>query len=164
MEDVTFKINLTSPHQVKWVVYSLHDDTGAMQFMGICQWRSLMSVPDARKHPMFAEVFGEAEDVWMKIHKTLNSKPECQIWMNRYMRDKPRPFMMQYRSAMRGKVAVRCIETGEHFESITDCATAHGLSSSALSNHLSGNPSYKSVGGRTYEHLTQGNGHAIAQR
>ena len=160
MENVVFKIDVRNPRPSQWLVYSLHDNAGVMQFMGSCQIKNIMSIPDAKKHPMFSEIFPGDVEVTVKIHKMMEVKSDCTLWVNRYLFDNPRPFMMQFRASYQGRIALRCLETGEEFESLTECSTSHGISASALSNHLNGSQSYLTVGGRTYQHLKQRSPHA----
>jgi len=155
MKNAIFTVKVEREKSPHWAVYSLHDTDGVVQFLGVTQFKSLMSIPDARKHPMFLKIFGASEEITGQVQQVAQTKQECIVWVNRYLEQNPRPFMMQYRTSRSGRVAVKCLETGEAFESITECADAHGLSQSALSNHLNGNSSYLTVGGRTYEHLTQ---------
>jgi hypothetical protein len=49
------------------------------------------------------------------------------------------------------KRRVRCVDTGEEFESMTKAATAHNISTNGLSLHLRGVQS--NVGGKRYEYV-----------
>jgi hypothetical protein len=49
------------------------------------------------------------------------------------------------------RVKIRCVDTGEIFENLTEAAKAIGCGKSALSNHLSGR--YPHVRGKKYERL-----------
>lgn len=49
--------------------------------------------------------------------------------------------------------AVRCIETGETFETLTSVAAAFDCDISALSRHLSGRKGFRTVAGHTFERI-----------
>jgi hypothetical protein len=51
------------------------------------------------------------------------------------------------------KRPIRCIDTGEVFQSLTQTAKAHGISTNGLSLHLRGIQS--NVGGKKYEYTSQ---------
>lgn len=51
------------------------------------------------------------------------------------------------------KKPIKCIETGQIFDSIKDCITQTGAQRSSLSRHLHHHPNYKSVLGKHYEFL-----------
>ena len=115
-----------------------------------------MYIPDAVKHNMFSKIFGEKKEITVKIQEQFYTKADCISWINNYLyvnRDAPRPIMMQYQATRQNKVRVYCNETGEEFESLTECATKHGLSRSALSNHCNNVPGYNTVNGFTYRYL-----------
>jgi len=153
MEGTVFYIDLKEKKPTDWVVYTLHDSKGEMQWIGECHLKSLMYIPDARKHAMFGKVFHIDNPVQVKIQKLFTNKTDCIVWKNRFLTTIPRPFMMSYQATYRSKVRLRCVETGEEFDSITECAEKHGVSASAVSNNLSGNPSYLTVKGLSYEYL-----------
>ena len=155
MEGTTFLLDVKNTQKLNWVVYGLYDGKGMPQFFGCCPFKLIQSVPDARKHNMFSTIFPGDKLVLTKIHKMVENKTQGNVWINNHIRTLPaRPFMMQYASTYCNKVRVHCITTGEEFTSITECAREHGVTQSALSNHCAGNPSYATVGGRTYEYLT----------
>jgi len=51
--------------------------------------------------------------------------------------------------------AIRCVETGESWESAAECAKAHDLTYGALLRHLSGDKSFNSVKGKTYRKVEE---------
>ena len=154
MKGTVFTIDLNDVSASNWVVYSLYDTAGALQYIGHTHFKNLLSIPDARTHSMFSKIFLKDVPVTVRINEIYKTKGECILYVNRYLSKNPRPFMMKYIAAYRNKVKVKCIETGEEFESITECSAKQGVSASALSNHLIGNPSYLTVKGLTYEYLT----------
>lgn len=54
---------------------------------------------------------------------------------------------------MRGKKKVKCIETGEVFESVNAVCTACGISTGVMYPHLRGLPGHRTVRGRTYVYM-----------
>ena len=147
-----FSIDLNQSDRPTWLVYSLRDCYGVMQYVGVCQFANLLCIPDARKHPLFAKFFPEASIVTVEILEMSNTRQKCNLWRANYLLRKPRPPMLQYFGSYRGRVAVKCIETNEVFYSLTECATAHGVSASNLSKHLKGDHCYRFVGGRQYKY------------
>lgn len=153
MENVIFKVKFNQGPQTSWVVYSVHSQAGDMYFMGVCNISSVMNIPDARKHPRFASFFQDVEELTVKIHQTFRTKPDANMWRVWYLSNThPRPIMMRYLSSYRGKVAVKCLDTGEVFESLKECASAHGINASNLCKHINGDNYHQTVGGRRYEY------------
>lgn len=56
-------------------------------------------------------------------------------------------------STQSSKRKIRCIETGEEFESIASASRKKGLSNPQLSNHLKRTKGFKTVKGHTYEYM-----------
>lgn len=153
LEGVTFYIDFTLPKQPHWCVYSLHDREGKTQFIGYSALGTMMNVPDARKHPMFNEMIGNAGGAVLKIHKMFYTNIQARVYVNRWMSENGRPLMQQYFGNIKNRVPIMCVETGEEFQSITEAADKHGVSKGAISNHINGDPSHRTVHGRTYKRI-----------
>lgn len=51
------------------------------------------------------------------------------------------------------RIPIRCMETGEEFESIIECSRQLGLSNSSLSKHLNGDKAHSRVCGLHFERI-----------
>jgi hypothetical protein len=68
-----------------------------------------------------------------------------------------RPMMLQFGNTLtRRAQPVMCDQTGEIWPSARAAATAHGLTPSALSNHLARKAGFATVRGKTYKYGPQG--------
>lgn len=141
------------PHAANksWVVYRLFDADGIVQYIGHCRLSQMTSFPDARGHVMFAKVFPAGANLTLEVLSIYVDRLSAKNAIWDYFKDNPRPLMNNMGVWQGGSVAVRCVETGEVFDSIHQCAKAHGLTTNALSRHLAGKIGFKSVKGKTYE-------------
>lgn len=123
----------------QWVVYGIQDAmTLTVLYIGSCELRKLMTLPDWNGNPeqsITLSVLG----TFPTSYEARNFQYEC-VKVNdltKTMREN------RYRF-------VRCVETGEIFKTMAECAKAHELSQSNLANHLLGKAGYKSVKGKHY--------------
>ena len=152
MKYISIPVDLTKRVQPLWLAYRLHRLPGLAPYMGVCRISEMMNIPDAKKHPMFARFFPDCSEAEIELLGMFESKRDALIWRNKFLGTHGNLPMNGYFASYRGKVAVRCVDTDEVFETITECAQAHGISASNLSKHLKGHPNYRAVGGRKYEY------------
>ncbi len=150
MVNFTFTIE---PDQMAraWVVYKLKDAAGAVQFVGHCRLSQIAGVPDARANNYFRAIFPPGRPMTVEVINILYARHHAQNELWKYLRENGRPFMLAHGTHQSLKsVPVVCEQTGEKFASIQDACKAHGLTPSALSNHLAQRAGYQSVKGKTY--------------
>lgn len=131
-----------SPNQLRDlnVFYTLSDSVGVIQFIGVDKWEELLQLKTVRKKRNFPDVFTpDLPTTITVIH--YGSADECHAMELDYLRRNPWPPLCSY---------CVCNDTSQQFTSVAEAAKAHGLSGSALYNHLNNRPGYASVKGRTY--------------
>lgn len=149
MQPLLLKFNtLVNPNEVvkQWVVYSVRDiQTAKMIFVGTSKITQLFNFADFRKldnYNMDDSYIIMIEDIVDNIGLAERSAATIRIKNN--VRIYP-----QLRST-----PVRCVDTGETFNSLVDACQTHGLTQSHLSNHLNRKPGFKTVKGKIYEKIT----------
>lgn len=135
-----------------FVVYTLHDRAGAIQFIGISKFTSVLATPDARANPLFNSVFPQGSVMTIKIIMSFQKKTEAQNYLFKWMQSQTeRPFMMKYGARMARSKPVRCIETGELYPSVSEASRLHGITQPFMSNHLRRRTGFERVRGKTFE-------------
>lgn len=134
-----------------WVFYRLFDAAGTIQYVGHCRFSQLSALPDARAHELFRAIFPPGRPMTIEVLNIAPGRTAAQNLMWQYMQQHGRPFMLSHgvRPGMKGS-PLTCNETGEKFFTIVEACRAHGISQSALSNHLAHKPGYATVKGKTY--------------
>lgn len=133
-----------------WCLYHHHDVDDVLSYIGVCKLIELFQCPDARQNSEWIRRFGDNEAVVIKLQMTSTDEILCNNARFRQVQElKPICNMIGY-SYHGAKMKITCIETGETFASISECARVHCLTQSALSNHLNNKPGHKSVKGKTY--------------
>lgn len=129
-------------------------------YVGDCPFSKFAKLIDARRQPKLIELFqhDEALKAGLKVtilgivkgeERAFNLRETFRVGL------RPR-YDWLHESAVvkerrkRETRPVRCIETGEEYESAAECARELGISPSNLSNHL--NKVLKRVGGYTFEY------------
>lgn len=135
-----------------WAVYTLHDSAGTFQFIGTCRLAQISSTPDARANKFFQHIF---PDGWPMTLTLLSVHPSRKHGLNevwKHIQVHGRPFMLAHGTTFQRGIPVVCNETGEKFTNSRAAAFAHGLTTSALSNHLARKPGHMTVRGKTYKY------------
>ena len=148
------QINFTiDPDQLPraWAVYRLRDASGTVQYVGHCRMSQLAALPDARANPFFRAVFPPGRPLTVEVLSIEPHRIAAQNGLWRYIQQHGRPFMIAHgvRPSLKGSPVV-CDQTGEKFATIKAACDAHGVSQSALSNHLANRPGYATVKNKTY--------------
>lgn len=137
--------------QTAMCVYS-HMIDGSLVWVGICPVRDAYSAPDARNNSEWIKMTVNDTPVTVTVLHASENVNDCINFRYRMFKEQGVPVCNAkgtfYSNVL---INVRCIETGEIFESQADCARTLGLNKSQLCNHLNRLPGYKSVKGRTFE-------------
>ena len=135
-----------TPNEIKkaWCVYTIHDAmTAKIKYAGYGMLRDIfkMRIDAALDEPVI-----------LRVNDLYNSKIGARCGYIAYINAHGVPegglIMRKARNA-----AIECIETGETWNSAKACVKSCNISQSALSNHLNGHPSYKSVKNLTYRRV-----------
>ncbi len=148
------KINLTiEPDQLyrAWIVYTLKDAHGTIQYVGHCRLSQLSGLPDARANSLFRYIFPPGRPLTVDMVHIGVRATDARNFMWQWIQEHGRPFMLLQgiRAGQRG-VPLVCNETGEVFDTISAACEAHGVAQSAISNHLANRPGFATVKGKTY--------------
>lgn len=135
-----------------YVTYYLRDAVGVIQFVGHCKFNQLLAIPDARKNPMFLEVFGNKDSMMMiEIVEFYDKKHEANNAVWDYLKScEKRPFLNNLSSRI-GYTKVTCLDTGEVFDSVSDAAQHAGVSQPFMTSHLKRNQNVQHVRGKVYD-------------
>lgn len=129
----------------RWVVYGLFDvSTNQPVFVGCLKLTSLFTLSDARA----ALILNPDTETIVMLLDTFDSRADAMVCQAKHLQRLGLTITPRSRAK-----AVRCVTTGETFASAQDAVNAHGLSYSALSNHLNRRAGYITVKGKTYERI-----------
>lgn len=129
----------------QWAVYTLQD-AGSFEIVHVGHIRLsiLLTMADARDNPRvdfsrlyIMNVIGIEENPGLALRAALAKIRELNLPIH------PKP-----RSSI-----VYCVTTGEKFNSLTEVVRAHGVTQSALSNHLNNKPGFNTVKGKVYKKM-----------
>lgn len=137
--------------QTAMCVYS-HALAGQVIYIGICTVRDAYSAPDARNNTEWVKMTANHEPITVNVLFASENANDCINYRYKLFKDQTMPICNAKGQYFAGvKLHVRCIETGEIFESQAHCARTLGLNKSQLCNHLNRLPGFKTVKGRTFE-------------
>lgn len=143
------KFNPSHYQMNPFVVYTLEDELGTIQWIGICKYIQLLNVPDARKNPLFHAVFGPDAEAICKILGLFERRHEARNFMFEWMHTNPVPFMMATGWRINNSFQfIKCDQTGTVYPSVTHAANAHGVTQPYISRHLRGDPGCCTINGR----------------
>lgn len=138
------------------VLYYLKTPDGVTRFAGVDRLANFQSLGAARRIPAFGQMFPNDALIRIEIAH-IGTHVECRNTMFYVFKMFGIPELNKsgagYTSGAGVSVAIICEQTGEQFNSMTECALALGLSSSALSNHLNRKPGHNTVKGRTFRRV-----------
>lgn len=130
-------------------VYTLEEQTGAIQWVGISKFIHLLNTPDARKNALFETVFPSGSDIHLTLLATFERKVDAQNYMYAWLQEHPLPFMMSAgRRILNTKTALRCVETGQMFTTLTQAARHFNVTQPYISKHLRGDEGCSLISGR----------------
>ena len=148
--------------QALWASYVIVDSFGNPYEICFSKFENILNFPKEVKirenGESFVFVISTDEDmykVWNRTKTYLtengwNKKP-CDSSASHNMENLFHARWLKTQKPTHGKSrAVRCNETGERFESVTECVKDHELNYPQLSKHLQGMRGYRTVKGRTY--------------
>ena len=141
-------VNLATPEEMSsaWCMYTLLDkETAKTVYVGHCLLSEVFNMPDARLTPSF----DEGKPVILRVGIIALDKIDVKTAAQEILNKDGTPPWNRAALCTRNS-AIKCIDTGEVFASVKEAVKAHGLTQSALSNHLNGKKGYKQVKGRTY--------------
>jgi len=138
-----------------WAVYS-HSINGAVQFIGISKLKDVFTLTDARANLTWLEMFGDPQqEITITINMVSMVRREVAAERARLVKLLRPSCNLAGSYVPRTAYVIVCNETGETFDNAKQAAEAHGITTSALSNHLNRKPTFRTVGGRTYERVRE---------
>lgn len=129
----------------QWAVYTLQDTvTFEIVHVGHIRLSQLFTYADARDNPRvnferfyITDVFEITDNAGLALRSALAKIRELNL-----------PVLPKPRAA-----TIQCVTTGEIFQSSVEVVKAHGVTQSALSNHLNNKPGFNSVKGKVYKKI-----------
>lgn len=137
-----------------YAVYIHRDADKTIQYIGCCKLHLLFESPDARGNAQWLQMFGNSRaPMEIEVVSLSNNIKEAYSEQRRLILlydpiCNRRGFWRDVRH-----MRIRCVETGEVFDTIVQLSAAHSVTASAISNHLRMKRGFNTVGGRTYERI-----------
>lgn len=135
-----------------YAIYSHADINGQIKYIGVCPLSELFQMTDATANSLWHDHFGtplttlEIRVIALTASETEAYREQMRLINVHSPVCNRKGFYIDAK-----KQRVECIETGELFENAAAAARAHGVSHSALTNHLNRRAGHKTVKGRTYK-------------
>ena len=134
-----------------YAVYSCLDENETVRYVGVSPLSELFTLRDAYSNTEFANTFNrQITTLEIRVDVLTATEKEAYIEQRRLIGVHNPTCNRHGYHVETNKQGVTCNETGEHWKSAQEAATAHGLTYSALINHLNRKPGFKTVKGRTY--------------
>lgn len=148
--DIRLIATITDIQQM-YAIYMHRDADETVQYIGITPLADLFSLTDARCNSMWVDTFAQPlTTVEIDVIALTNSEREAFAEQRRQIAIHQPPMNIKGYYVAPNRQNIICNETGEIFRTTRECALAHGLSQSALTNHLNGKIGHRTVKGRTY--------------
>lgn len=136
-------IGIPNEMSKQWAVYTLQDaTTWEFVHVGHIRLTQLFTLADSHDNPRVSpdrfyivEVFDICDNAGLALRSAMTKIRDLEI----AVLPKPR------------STTIKCVTTGETFQSAIEVVRAHGVTQSALSNHLNNKPGFNSVKGRVYK-------------
>jgi hypothetical protein len=147
----TINMITTSQDLMKtWGVYTIYNETcDKLLYIGIEKMTQIFTISQARGNPFFSQVIGNHPFVLL-ITDIMPNKIAAMNKYGEHIRRLGMPDMIRNHSLHKG---VQCINTGDTFRNITECAQAMGIDQGALSRHLRGVAGHNTIKGNMYRRI-----------
>lgn len=134
-----------------WVVYEVRrEGKPQVQFVGISEFLNVAKVYQLISNPHF-----DKRQTWIISSVSYhNSKLAAYMAQGQHIQQLGSMPPLNRMLHMSRAGLVVCNETGEVFKNGSECAKAHNIAASRLSNHLNGRAGYRHIAGRTYRRAT----------
>lgn len=147
------RVNLTSLRENQWVLFTVRNSDGIIQFVGIDRFQQACGLMKCTRRGVMSEFFdmnGDVEVTFLSMHR---ERKDAQVALLRWKQINPIPPMMRTPEYLIDdkKRAVRCVETGEIFPSQQVLADSIGISRSYVSQHMRRINYANTIRGKHYE-------------
>lgn len=152
-------IAVTNNIRLMYAVYMCKDISNVVQYVGIAPLSDLLTLEDAFCNSEFTEIFGQPNTPIELIceHITEDEKEAREQQRILITMHNPHCNRKGYYIHTKNQY-VKCNETGETFRNTVEATKHHGVTYSALYNHLKRKPGHKTVKGRTYSYTIKWKG------
>lgn len=138
-------IGIPNEMSKQWAVYTLQDaTTWEFVHVGHIRLTQLFTLADSHDNPRVSpdrfyivDVFEICENSGLALRSAMAKIRDLEI-----------PVLPKPRTT-----SIKCVTTGEVFQSAIEVVRAHGVTQSALSNHLNNKPGFNSVKKRVYKKI-----------
>lgn len=132
-----------------WVIYSIfHWKTAKVVYVGMCKMNVLFALPDFQG--LNTDTILENDAFSLKIINISDDKKEALKLHVNAIREHGVPDLNKYGHYKKRRSRIQCVETGEIWNTIQECARVQGIDPGALSRHLRALPGHVTVRGMTY--------------
>lgn len=136
----------------QWAVYAVHVPTHAdCVYIGVCKLVQLLECPDARNNSEFQKLMLE-QPITIRTSHIVETQSEARRHASDAIR-LVRPVCNLYGRQRAARTAVRCIDDGRTFATLTECAEYYHVPAPSLSNHLNNRMGYRTVRGMKFERI-----------
>lgn len=141
-----------------YAVYMHIDHDDKIHYIGVTPLSVLFTLEDAHSNSMWNEMFSQPlTTLQIKVCCLTDSEREAMIEQRRLIGIHRPICNIKGYNATTYRQHIKCVETGEIFETMTEAARAHNLVYSQLNSHVNRKPGHKSVKGRTYIRTMESN-------
>lgn len=129
-----------------WAVYTMAAEE--IEFVGHCKLVDVLKTPDVRGVPQFER----GKQYTIELTSIHRNAAEARVQASQLTTQLNRPKLNQSMATTR-HCPIECVETGQQWNTATECVKEQGIAQSALSNHLNNRPGYTSIKGLTYRRV-----------
>jgi hypothetical protein len=135
--------------RTQWATYVVREARDAsVIYVGHCPLSHFFDLPDLRRN----HAFDRAMPIIVGIDSVHPNRADAEKRRAQLVTHHSRP-RLNSAEAMKRHLGVKCVTTGETFLTAAQCAAAHRITASALSNHLNNKVGFLTVGGNVYERV-----------
>jgi hypothetical protein len=135
----------------QFAIYTHSDAAGTIKYIGVAPLAELFTFSDAECNSLWPDHFsGNERPITINVIALTHDEQEAYKEHARLVMQYTPICNRQGYYVNPRRQNIKCVETGEVWRTAAEACKAHGLATSALTNHLNHKPGYKTVKGRTY--------------
>ena len=139
----------------QYVAYAHRWTDGRCFYIGACRLSELLAAPDAHQNSEWKKLVTSTVVIKVEIIATFPTLPEAKTAIIPLIVEHNPHCNLHGKLVETSQTQIRCVDTGEIFPNAATAAKSKGIAQSAMSNHLNGRPSYRTVKGLRFERVTE---------